>query len=351
MEKTGDTCFEMQGIGIELDDNVFLPNGELNRLRREALEGLKQAMLSSYFRKNNCCKPNTKIGLQSKNASNESLKTPDFSALIENRDQLSSILAAERISRVYLDFSAYDLSHDFKALKADADKCRDAGKEVHFALPRIFRAELSDFFVNHVDELKTIRFDGFLIRNYEEINFVKKYMGEDCELTADHSLYTYNDLATEAFAWLGFSKNTVPPELNRGEIKHRYNAKSEMVIYGRYPLMTSAGCVHANTAACDKKPATTFLSDRYRTKFPVKNVCGACYNVVYNSLPVMLFSQLKELERAGISEFRLDFTVESSEEAEEVVALLDEFAAGNISKYPTKWQDRYTNGHYKRGVE
>jgi putative protease len=115
--------------------------------------------------------------------------------------------------------------------------------------------------------------------------------------------------------------------------------------------MTSAGCVHANTAACDKKPTITFLSDRYRTKFPVKNVCGACYNVVYNSLPVMLFSQLKELERAGISEFRLDFTVESSEEAEEIISLLDEFAAGNISKYPTKWQDRYTNGHYKRGVE
>jgi putative protease len=350
MEKTGDTCFEMQDIGIELDDNVFLPNGELNRLRREALEGLKQAMLSPYFRKNDGCKPKTKISLQSGEATKERPQTLVFSALIENRDQISPILAAERISRVYLDYLTYDMPNDFKVLKADADKCRAAGKEVYFALPRIFRAETSDFFINYIDDIKTVRFDGFLVRNYEEINFVKEYM-EECELIADHSLYTYNDLATEAFAGLGFSKNTVPLELNRGEIKHRFNAKSEVVIYGRYPLMTSAGCVHANTAGCDKKPATTFLSDRYRTKFPVKNVCSACYNVVYNSLPVMLFSQLKELERAGISEFRLDFTVESSEEAEEVIALLDEFAAGNISKYPTKWQDRYTNGHYKRGVE
>jgi putative protease len=351
MEKTGDTCFEMQDIDIELDKNVFLPNGELNRLRREALEGLKQEMLSAYFRENAGCKPKTGTSLQFGEAAKERPQTPDFSAFIENRDQLSPILAAERISRIYLDYSAYDLPHDFKALKGDADKCRAAGKEVHFVLPRIFRAELSDFFINHIDELKAVRFDGFLIRNYEEINFVKGYFCEECELTADHSLYTYNDLATEAFAGLGFSKNTVPLELNRGEIKHRYNAKSEMVIYGRYPLMTSAGCVHANTAGCDRRPTITFLSDRYKAKFPVKNVCGACYNVVYNSLPVMLLSQLKELGKAGIGAFRLDFTVESSEEVGEVIALLDEFAEGHIDKYPTKWQDRYTNGHYKRGVE
>jgi putative protease len=194
-------------------------------------------------------------------------------------------------------------------------------------------------------------FDGFLIRNYEEIDFVKEYVGEDCELSADHSLYTYNDLAAEAFAGLGFSKNTVPLELNRGEIKHRNNAKSEMVIYGRYPLMTSAGCVHANTEKCDKKPGVTILSDRYKAKFPVKNVCGACYNVVYNSLPVMLFSQLEELTGAGIGAFRLDFTVESAAMVGEVLALLDGFATGRLKKYPREWQDRYTNGHYKRGVE
>jgi putative protease len=115
--------------------------------------------------------------------------------------------------------------------------------------------------------------------------------------------------------------------------------------------MTSAGCVHANTEGCDKKPGITYLSDRFKAKFPVKNVCGACYNVIYNSLPVLLFSKIEELMQAGIDSFRLDFTVESGKEAGEVIKLLDGFAAGQIKKYPAGWQDRYTNGHYKRGVE
>ena len=124
-----------------------------------------------------------------------------------------------------------------------------------------------------------------------------------------------------------------------------------MIVYGYYPLMTSAQCVHANTRGCDKKRGLSYLKDRYQVQFPVKNFCTYCYNVVYNSLPVLLFSNLEELKKAGIRDFRMDFTMESAKETKAILKLYEEFADGSRRQYPKEWENRYTNGHYKRGVE
>ena len=92
-----------------------------------------------------------------------------------------------------------------------------------------------------------------------------------------------------------------------------------MILYEYYPLMTSAQCVHANTRGCDKKRGLSYLKDRYQVQFPVKNFCTYCYNVVYNSLPVLLFSNLEELKKAGIRDFRMDFTMESAKETKAIL--------------------------------
>ena len=124
-----------------------------------------------------------------------------------------------------------------------------------------------------------------------------------------------------------------------------------MIVYGYYPLMTSAQCVHKNTKGCDKCPTITYLKDRYQAQFPVKNYCSACYNVVYNSLPVMLFSNIHELQKAGLGTVRLDFTMESEKMTGNVMNLLEEFLYEDRRQYPEQWKEHYTNGHYKRGVE
>lgn len=90
---------------------------------------------------------------------------------------------------------------------------------------------------------------------------------------------------------------TAPYELNRGELKKRDNADSEMVLYGYLPLMTSAQCVHANTGKCHTTPVVTYLKDRYGKFFPVKNNCMECYNTIYNTTPLMLFGYGKELQK------------------------------------------------------
>ena len=34
-----------------------------------------------------------------------------------------------------------------------------------------------------------------------------------------------------------------------------------------------------------------------------------------------------------------------------ILKLYEEFADGSRRQYPKEWENRYTNGHYKRGVE
>jgi putative protease len=270
--------------------------------------------------------------------------------LTERRDSLPVILSGARVAAVYLDFAAYGRTGLTELLAADAASCRAAGKAVYFALPRVFREKTAEYFEGIAQELGAIAFDGFLVRTYEEISYVRKHFS-DCEMVIDHNLYTYNDHAIAAFAGIGAVRNTMPLELNRGEIKSRDNCASEMIVYGYYPLMTSAQCVHGNTAGCDRLPGICYLKDRYKVQFPVKNVCSACYNVIYNSRPTMLFAQMKDLQKAGIRAFRLEFTVEEPEQVQKVLQFFDDFAVGKVSRYPEDWHDRYTTGHYKRGVE
>ncbi len=343
MKKTGDTFFVIDEVAADMEGDVFLPNGALNRLRRDGTEALLRALTAPYRRSGKgrqtppapvFCRP---------------ASAPDTVCLIENRSLLPAVVSSAAVTTVCLETAAYAGRDFLPALSSDVERCREAGKNVQLALPRIFRNATEKRYRNMAAQLRELSPDSVLVRNYEELFFVREHL-PGLSLTADHSLPAYNDRAVHALAGLGASVNTVPFELNRAEISRRYNRNSVMTVYGRSPLMVSAQCVAARTGDCSK-PVIRYLKDRYRAEFPVKNYCGDCYNVIYNSLPTMLFAELEELEKAKISRFRLDFTVESESQARQVLSLYEQFRSGERRRYPKEWQKNYTRGHYHRGVE
>ena len=348
MAKTGDTFFEVTDLKVHLGENVFLPNGALNQLRRDAFSMLQEKVLEPYYR----CSEKA-MGEEKPKALNNVRNAENELAVVcltEKRELLSVLLQKEFVSAIYLDFAAYRKTRFMDELAEDVAKIKKAKKQLFFAMPRIFRNEIADWFVSLANDLQNLQLDGILVRGYEELAYCRQYLPE-CKMITDQNVYTYNDRAQQFFTEEGVWANTVPIELNRGEIMHRDNQKSEMIVYGYYPLMTSAQCVHKNTKGCDKCPTITYLKDRYQAQFPVKNYCSACYNVVYNSLPVMLFSNIRELQKAGLRTFRLDFTMESEKMTGNVMNLLEEFLYEDRRQYPEQWKEHYTNGHYKRGVE
>lgn len=338
IRKTGDTIFVFHELIIDMDDDIFVPNGALNQLRRAAIEELLQCILKSYKRQ-----LGSEIGKQMlgdvKKIRFEDQQVNHIAA-IEDREQLAPLLDKKWITTIYVDWNTYLSKRLTNEFELDVHRIKEQGKECYLILPAISRNSTMDSLKSLVAFFEKIDIDGFVVKTYEELYYVTTYFS-DKKIVIDHNLYTYNDVAVEAFIREGASRVTIPVELNRKEILNRDNKNSELIIYGHYPLMTSAQCIHKNTRKCDRVPGVCYLKDRYQKVFPVKNCCNECYNIIYNSVPVMLAKYEEELIRSGINNFRWSFTIETPDE---ISKLLDSFENHQIN-------GDFTNGHYKRGVE
>lgn len=338
ISKTGDTPFEFENIDITMDNDIFVPNGALNKLRREAIEGLQNEILTQYKRT-----ASASYGWKSKKTSEiKPSGDPKVIASVRDGKQLYRLLEYDNISEIYIDSSKYGRRDFVKEFSDDVFCVNNAEKKAYLALPVIFRRSTRDYFETISDQLKKIDFEGFIVRNYEEFFWVKtRFAGK--KIVTDHNMYTYNDMAKSMFFDNGADADTMPLELNQKEINRRNNKGSQMIIYGYYPLMVSAQCVHKNSYKCDRTPQITYLKDRYNKIFPVWNNCSECYNIIYNSCPTVLFNNIQKIKNAGIDALRLDFTFEKPKEIDTVMAAFESNSADGIKEY--------TNGHFKRGVE
>ena len=335
--KTGNTPFEFEELDISMDDAIFLPMKAINQVRRDALDALEAKILSCYHRECTNSVMNHSFMLTKNHA-----QTITYTASIEQRSQLKAVLQFDKISDIYLDSSCYHKMTLVKELKEDLKLIQSKGKKAYFILPAVFRRETSLFYQSFVKEFQELSLHGFVIKNFDALSFIKQYF-TDAKIIFDHNLYSYNSKAIEALNKFSPEKITAPFELNKNELKHRNNANSEIIIYGRIPLMTSASCTMKTTGACKKQSGVSYLKDRYGKQFFVKRDCEECYNVLYNTVPLSLFPVLEEIEKMGFTSYRFAFTIEDEKKVQEVL-----FAFENHSPIPN---EECTYGHYKRGVE
>lgn len=341
INKTGDTDFEFSHIKAQIGENVFVPNGALNKLRRDAISGLCDKLLKKYYRNDERYTDMSRLTVlpehvvKSDAAHDEAINVYTTICSCMTRAQLDTLISYECFDVFYLDFDMYDRKTLIQQFADDVQSLTKRNKKVYLMLPAIFRADSSDYFVSIAKELDKVSFEGFVVKNYEEL-YLTENLFTGKKVILDHNMYTFNDVSKSAFFEHGVSGDTVPLELNSREIMHRNNIGSQMIVYGYYPLMTTANCVHKNTKGCDKKQKLIYLKDRYNKSFAVCNNCKECYNTIYNSLPTMLIKNISKLKEAGIRSFRYSFTIESPKQ---IKAVMDDKVA------------EYTNGHYKRGVE
>lgn len=344
INKTGDTDFEFSHIKAQIGENVFVPNGALNKLRRDAISGLCDKLLKKYYRDDaryadisSMCELPEHVVKSDATHEYGAVNANDYTAICScmTRAQLDTLIGYECFDVFYLDFDMYDRKTLIQQFADDVQSFTKRNKKVYLMLPTIFSADSSDYFVSIAKELDKVSFEGFVVKNYEEL-YLTENLFTGKKVILDHNMYTFNDVSKSAFFEHGVSGDTVPLELNSKEIMHRNNIGSQMIVYGYYPLMTTANCVHKNTKGCDKKQKLIYLKDRYNKSFAVCNNCKECYNTIYNSLPTMLIKNICKLKEAGIRSFRYSFTIETPKQ---IKAVMDDKVA------------EYTNGHYKRGVE
>ena len=366
--KTGNTPFVFEKLEVTMDDDIFMPVNQLNQLRRGALEALEEALLKPYERtlpelvetsSAETDRQTTGNAIKEKQISGQSLSqtsgqqsansSTEVRVLIEDAEQLPAVLKADFVDTVYLDCMLYTRENLIRKLSEDIDRVHASGKKAFYVFPFIFRQQTSLFYEKIMPELKKLPLDGIMVRSLDEIAFIKEWGNENWQMVSDSNLYTYSNEAAEYFYRLGMIQDTIPVELNRKEILRRETSRSEMIIYGRLPLMITAQCIHKNTLGCMHQHKVLNLKDRYSVHFPVKNFCSECYNVIYNSLPVCLFKEDVTVKKIAPAAVRLSFTTETEEETEQILTIYGDIYknGGILGQMPMEC----TNGHFKRGVE
>ncbi len=348
MNKTGNSFFAFRNIELNADENVFIPVSVLNEFRRNIMDNLLHDYLYHSLR---TAENNFSVGNISSKVHNNQAGL-SVSGNIDKHFKV--ILNSKEIRRVYLDLDSYHLKNEAAELLNILKEIKHSGKECYLAFPYVFRETFERELENIWQELE-LSADGFMARSLDSLGYLlckKELSGNDFPIVADEMLYTYSDTAVQVFGVLGCESCTVPFELNKKELEHHENHNSEMIIYGKLPVMITANCVKKTCDICKGgkeglRKEFFYLKDRKNAYFPVKVNCNNCGNVIYNSVPVYLMdSDLQSLQLSG---YRIHFTDETEEEVTNILNLYKSVILKHdvTCNVPTQ----FTYGHFKRGVE
>ncbi len=350
LAKTGDTPFLFEKLEIQADGDVFLPLGQLNRMRRQALEELEERL----SRKGSRSLPEAwdQAPLEEQEECPGILKEKGASGQwkfrlhvqIADPKVLPELLSVPQVSSVYLASEGIEMEELSQAVR----DCHRAGKTCMLVLPFVFRQRERSFFQERLELLQEAGLDGIVAKNLDQVGFLGDHMPK-VPVILDHSLYTFNRKSLSFWKSRGILYDTLPLELNGRELGLRGSRESEMLVYGYLPLMVTAGCLHKTMNCCRQKTELWKLSDRYQKEFPVLNYCRFCYNVIYNCEPLSLLGNREEVEKLAPKSLRLCFTMEEKDRIQEVLNRFVEVYCQGKPYVPTG--EAFTRGHLKRGVE
>ncbi|MCR4624514.1 MAG: U32 family peptidase [Lachnospiraceae bacterium] len=345
VSKLGNTDFEAVSVTVKADDNIFVQVGELNRLRREAVEVLTDRINELYEReisdKGEKKASDIIDGANEAEDSNDPNAKITFSAYVKTFEQLKTLLDADSSNIII------DIYTDIDEKRADEiiNLCTMNGKKTYFVLPRIIRTgyyqNIFDFCGKYAGKC------SFVASNYEAVNILKE---TGAGYRTDYNIYSMN---SEAVNIIG-GEYTVPFELNEKELGELFNrdTKGEMVIYGLLPAMVSAQCVGKTvTGECGYRGPMKMIDEKGYI-FTAHQECKYCYNVIYNSAVLNLMHRYDDLVRSGCRRMGLKFTFESESEIKLVIKCLESVINGEKYIFPDEIMGlKLTNGHYMRGVE
>ena len=327
LARTGGTPYRCQRVIARVEEGLSLPLSTLNALRRDALEELSRQRMLAPARRHVEFRP----GVRYENPK----EPPVYTVSVRTADQLTTELLALKPALVYL-------PTDVGAAHPERVRaCQEAGVPVAALLPRI----CSDFQLDTLDkELAALRELGVtealcgnlgLARHARELGFA---------LRADYGLGVYNSHTMKELKRLGFLSATLSFEMKLAQIRDlNKTIPSELLAYGRLPLMITENCIiHNHTCKHNCNACSHTLTDRKGEHFPVVQAWG-CRNEILNAKTLFLADRTADHSRLGLWAARLAFTTESPQECVRVME-----AYLGRSKYQP---DDFTRGLYYRDVE
>lgn len=338
LNKTGGTNFFFDTLDVTIEGNCFIPVGELNALKREGIAQYESLLLKPFKRELSALSLSQETDSKAEvTIRPKSYKIKEnYSISIMQTEQLKAVSRYE-FERIYI---PYDLFYGKKLNIEDIN----TDKKLALSLPRIIRKRDGEYLESLKEFLRKYQsyFERILVRNLEELEFVMK-LSINSKIEADSTLYAWNKNSRK-FLKKYVDRITSPLELSLYELMDIEDRDMVIPVYGYAALMVSSNCI-ANTADKCTKNRYGFdytLTDRYKKKEGVFLNCIHCYNEIYNALPTSLHKKTGELIKKGFGNFRIDFTLESNAEIENVL----DYYLKNIGNAPLN----FTYGHIDKGA-
>ncbi|MBD2234020.1 U32 family peptidase [Phormidium tenue] len=338
--RLGNTPFHLKYLSNHLQGNVMIPVSELNRLRRELVEGLEELRSRP-----NPWHLNVDAALQdilptpktppSENLASPSLHpsiSPSLTVLVRTRPQLAAATEAG-IETVYCEFENPATYRD--AVDWFRSHRVSESQTIWVAPPRITKP-LETYIL---DQVKRSEADGYLVRNYDHLAYFA-----DQRCVGDFSLNVANALTADyLLSRYGLKRVTASYDLNADQLVELLGSAPsswfEITLHQHMPMFHMEHCVFCAFLSDGKdfrdcgRPCESQqvkLRDRVGTEHLLLADAG-CRNTVFNGVAQTGAEYAQRLMQAGARHFRLEFLDESPEQVERAIAQYRQLLRGDIS--------------------
>ena len=326
MFKTGGTPYNCIENKAKAEPGLYLPASEINELRRKLIAQLSAEREKAPGRRTLCI-PAPPVNVPA-------ISDPARIYQVRTAEQLTPELAELKPDYIY--FPAMELAENFEPLRPFIDN----GARPVAVMPRVITDDQSREVYAALEKLFDYGVNEALTGNLGHV-FIARQAG--MKVRGDFGLNAFNSYTLRVLQDAGFISATASFELRLAQIKAMAKpVDTELIIYGRLPLMVSDQCIIRQSAGRCNCQTPGQLSDRMGSVFPVVREFG-CRNVIYNAHKLYLADKRDDLYALGLWGLRMLFTTESPRECVEV-------AKGYLGLTDYK-PNVLTRGLYYRGVD
>ncbi|MDO4539725.1 MAG: DUF3656 domain-containing protein [Syntrophomonadaceae bacterium] len=356
LQRLGQTPFELKALRVDMEGELMLPFSELNEVRRQAAELLKQQILTER-------KPRPRMkaddAVECDIPALPDCAAPELRVSWGDAAGVAALLEAGA-DKVYLHLnglgSRAPARRELKEIIAQG-----WGVRVIPLLPSLHEDSCTRPY-REAAEL----FTQVMVGRWGDIEWAKAAMEQ---VNADYTLNTFNRLALRRLLGEGVYNVCLSPELNIKQLEglKDYAPACEVMVHGPLTLMRSRGCVLRDTLEAGQRPCRRpcrggdyALRDEKGYNFPLR-FDADCHCYLLNSRHLNLIAELPELWAMGYRRYRLEGAGCSADElcavlrvyrrAVDALSAKQAYPAEALTKELAKLHpEGYTKGHCFRGV-
>lgn len=351
--KTNNTPFSFTNFEIDLDDGLYITSiSSLNDLRRQALSQYEEKLVNSFKRVQDI---NNISDFANTNWPTSSVKNKKVALLLNTLNLSFDYSKLQHIDRLYIPFKYFVLSgyksiNDYNAINDYNSILETLTKtfDTYIYLPTIIRNNYNTLISNNLsDILNNYNIKGFVLSNIGNFELLTKYReNKNYEFICNYTFNVYNNLTAND---LNCDVVTLSPELNKLDLQNLSSnlktvLKTELIVYGRTPLMNSNYCLLGKSNKCYPSCSHKCNSS---SKFYLKDRLGFLFRFVpdnVDTVTTIYNSKITSIDHSDVSvdSVRVDILDESIDEINNII---------NIVRTGNKIEgNNYTNGNFNREI-